>query len=168
MNRGSLFRFLADNHVRLAGLLERSQPSPGRIDYKPYAEFRAGLLKHIAMEEKILLPAARRLRGGEALPAADRLRRDHGALAALLVPTPTASILAKIRAILQEHNSVEEGPEGVYDVCELLAGDEAESLVAEMRNLPDVRLAPHVDGPQVMDSTRRALERAGYRLADNV
>ena len=84
------------------------------------------------------------------------------------MPTPTASILAKIRAILQEHNIVEEGPEGVYDVCELLAGDEAESLVAEMRNLPDVRLAPHVDGPQVVDSTRRALERASYRLEDNV
>jgi hypothetical protein len=168
LNRGSLFRFLADDHVRVAGLLERSQPSPGTIDYKPYAEFRAGLLKHIATEEKVLLPAARRLRGGEALPIAERLHRDHGALAALLVPTPAATTLAKIHAILNDHNIVEEGPGGVYEVCENLAAGEAELLVAEMRNLPDVKLAPHVDGPQVMESMRRALERAGYRLEESV
>lgn len=167
MSRGNLFRFLAGDHVRLAELLRRAEADQGKIAYQPYAEFRAGLLKHIAMEEKILLPAARRLRGGEPLPIADRLRRDHGALAALLVPTPTPAILAKIRAILNDHNSVEEGPEGVYEVCESLAVDEAESLVAEMRNLPDVKLASHVDGPQVMEATRRALERAGYRLDEN-
>jgi hypothetical protein len=126
------------------------------------------LQKHIAIEEKILLPAARRLRGGQPLPVADRLRRDHGALAALLAPTPTAAILANIRAVLSDHNIVEEGPNGVYEVCDSLAADEAELLVAEMRKLPDVELAPHVDAPQVMESPRRALERAGYRLEENV
>jgi hypothetical protein len=120
------------------------------------------------MEEKILLPAARRLRGGEALPAADRLRRDHGALAALLVPTPSPAILAKICAILNDHNAVEEGADGVYEVYETLAANQAESMVSEMRNLPDVKLAPHVDGSQVMESTRRALEHAGYRLEENL
>lgn len=164
MSRGPLFRFLADDHVRLAGLLQRAEAGPETIDYAPYSEFRAGLLKHIAMEEKILLPAARRLRGGQPLPIADKLRRDHGALAALLVPTPTAAILAKIRAILNDHNTVEEKPGGVYEVCENLAVDEAESLLAEMHKLSDVKLAPHVDGPQVVEATRRALERAGYHL----
>ena len=164
--RGPLFRFLADDHVGLAGLLQRAVADPEKVDYGAYAEFRAGLLKHIAMEEKILLPAARRLRGGEALPIADKLRRDHGALAALLVPTPTPAIMATLRAILDTHNSIEEGPGGVYEVCEKLAGDEAESLVAEMRRMSDLKLAPHVDGPQVMDATRRALERAGYCLEE--
>jgi hypothetical protein len=168
LSRGPLFRFLADDHIRLAGLLQRAEAGLETIDNAPYAEFRAGLLKHIAMEEKVLLPAARRLRGGQPLPVADKLRRDHGALAALLVPTPTAAILAKIRAILIDHNIVEEGAGGVYEICENLAKDEAESLVAEMRNLPDVKLAPHVDGPQVMESTRRAVERAGYRLEESV
>jgi hypothetical protein len=163
MGRGSLFRFLADDHARLAELLQRALADSGTIDYEPYAEFRAGLLKHIAWEEKILLPAARRLRGGNSLPVADRLRRDHGALAALLVPTPTPGLLAKISAILNEHNAVEEGPGGVYEVCESLAANETQSLLAEMRSLPDVKLAPHVDGPQVIEALRRALERAGYR-----
>jgi len=167
LSRGPLFRFLAKDHIRLAGLLQRAQAGPETIDYAPYGEFRAGLLKHVAIEEKILLPAARRLRDGQPLPVADKLRRDHGALAALLVPTPTAAILAKIHAILNDHNGVEEGPDGVYEVCERLLADEAESLVSEMRNLPDVKLAPHVDGPQVWESTRRALERAGYHLEES-
>ena len=166
LDRGVLFRFLVDDHVRLAGLLQKAHPRPGRVNYGPYAEFRAGLLRHIAMEEKILLPAARRLLGGEPLPTYDKLRRDHGALAALLVPTPTPEIAATIRAILNDHNQVEEGPDGVYEVCERLAAEEAESLVTEMRNLPDVKLAPHDDDPRVMKSTLRALERAGYRLEE--
>jgi hypothetical protein len=160
--QGPLFRFLTDDHARLSRLLQQAEADPEKIDYPAYAEFRAGLLKHIAMEEKILLPAARRLRGGEPLPIAEKLRRDHSALAALLVPTPTHPIIAKIRAVLSAHNPVEEGPGGVYEVCESLATGEAESLLARMRAAPDVKLAPHVDGPQVMEAIRRALERAGY------
>ena len=38
-----------------------------------------------------------------------------------------------------------------------LAAEEAESLVTEMRNLPDVKLAPHDDDPRVMKATLRAL-----------
>ena len=167
MSQGPLFQFLAEDNIRLGGLWQRAEADPETIDYKPYAEFRAGLLKHIAMEEKILLPAARRLRGGQPLPVADKLRRGHGTLVALLVPTPTAMILVKIRAILNDHNAVEEGPDGVYEICETLAANHVESLVAEMRNLPAVKLAPHVDGPQVVESTRRALERAGYRQEKN-
>ena len=161
---GPLSRFLADDHARLAGLLQQAEAAVGKINYDAYAEFRAGLLKHIAMEEKILLPAARRLRGGEALPIADKLRRDHGALAALLVPRPTPAIIAMIDAILETHNAIEEGPNGVYAVCAGLVADEAELMAAEMRDLPNVKLAPHVDGSRVMEATRRALERAGYSL----
>ena len=98
-NDGKLLRFLTDDHLRLAELLRCAEASPENVDYESYAKFRAGLLQHIAWEEKILLPSARRLRGGEPLPVAEKLRRDHGAIAALLVPTPTHAILKKIRAI---------------------------------------------------------------------
>jgi hypothetical protein len=160
---GKIHRYLADDHARLERLLQRAASRPNEIEASAYAEFRAGLLKHIAIEEKILLPAARRLRGGEPLPAGAKLRLDHGALAALLVPTPTNAIIAKIHAVLNAHNPVEEGPGGVYEVCEKLAAYEAESLLAQMRGMPDVKLAPHVDGPQVMEAARRAVERAGHR-----
>jgi hypothetical protein len=154
MNRGPLFRFLADDHRRLAQLLRRAEADAKNIDHGFYAEFRAGLLMHIAMEENILLPAARKLRGGKPSAIADKLRRDHGALAALLKPTLAPATLAKIRAILNNHNLIEEGPQGVYEVCEQLAVGEAESLVAEMRKMLDLKAAPHADGPQVkLDAT---------------
>jgi hypothetical protein len=126
--------------------------------------FRAGLLKHIAMEEKILLPAAQRLRGGEPLRVAAKLRLDHGALAALLVPTPTPAIVAAIRTILKAHNPIEEDPGGLYEQCEALAGVEADQILDALRNAPEVRVASHNDGPYILEATRRALARAGYGL----
>ena len=44
---------------------------------------------------------------------AAKLRLDHGALAALPVPTPTLTIIAALRAILGTHNVLEEGAGGV-------------------------------------------------------
>jgi Hemerythrin HHE cation binding domain len=162
---GPLYRFFAEDHDRLDGLLRRSITESGAIDRDAYAEFRAGLLKHISMEEKIMLPAAQRLRGGEPLAVAATLRLDHSALAALLVPTPTRTILAAIRAILGPHNAREEGPGGAYEGCEQLLGAEAEALLTELRAAPEVPVAPHSDGPEVMAVVRRALARAGYEEA---
>ena len=120
-------RFLSAEHQRLDDLLGRALAGPGAaIDMTAYAEFRAGLLRHIGMEEKILLPAAQRARGGEPLPVAARLRLDHGALAALLVPTPTPPIVAAIRTILAAHNALEEALGGVYETCEQVVGAEAD------------------------------------------
>jgi hypothetical protein len=161
---GQLYRFLADDHARLDALLRRTIASPGEIDRAAYAEFRAGLLKHISMEEKILLPAAQRARGGEPLPLAAKLRLDHGALATLLVPTPTPAIIATLRTILAAHNAIEEGPEGVYETCEYLAGAEADTLLAQLRAAPEVPVAQHTDGPRVIDAIRHALARAGYDI----
>jgi hypothetical protein len=134
------------------------------IDRAAYAEFRAGLLKHISLEEKILLPAAQRWQGGDPLPLAAKLRLDHGALAALLVPTPTPAIIAALRTILTAHNTLEEGPGGVYERCEELAGTEVDALLAQLQAAPDVPVAPYSDGPQVMSVVHRALARAGYDL----
>jgi hypothetical protein len=114
------------------------------------------------MEEKILLPAAQRARGGEPLPSAARLRLDHGALAALLVPSPTAAIGRAIRTILERHNALEEGPEGAYDACERLAGAGAEGLRAALAAAREVPGNRHVDSQLVVEAARRALVRAGY------
>ena len=121
---GPIARYLADDHARLDALLTR-----GATDSAAYADFRRGLLRHIGMEEKILLPAAQRARGGEPLPAAARLRLDHGALAALLVPTPTPAIRAALRGILERHNALEEGPgSSVENAVNALAPDDRLSL----------------------------------------
>src|SRR6185503_10143427 len=117
---GPIHRLLADDHRRLDTLLERATADPERIDRAAYAEFRAGLLKHISLEEKILLPAVQRLRG-EPLPVAATLRVQHGAIAALLVPTPTFDVIATLRVVLAIHNPLEEGSGGAYEACEQIA-----------------------------------------------
>lgn len=93
---------------------------------------------------------------------AAKLRLDHGALAALLMPTPTAAIIAKIDGILADHNALEEGPAGLYELCDELAGAEAEQLLSKLRAAPEVKVMAHNDSPVVMTTVRRALERAGY------
>jgi hypothetical protein len=159
---GSIHRLLADDHRRLDALLDYATADPERIDRAAYAEFRAGLLKHIGMEEKILLPAAQRRRSGEPLPLAAALRLQHGAIAALLVPTPTLDVIATLRVVLSAHNPLEEGPGGLYEICEKVAGNEVEALLATLRAAPEVPVASHVDGPKVLGAARRALTRAGF------
>jgi uncharacterized protein involved in response to NO len=159
---GPVAAYLVADHQRLETLLTRATAQPNAIDLAAYGEFRRGLLRHIAMEEKILLPAAARARGGVPLPAAARLRRDHGAIAALLVPAPTSAIVAALRLVLAGHNLVEEGPAGVYATCERLVGPGATALAAALRAAPEVPVHAPVDDPRVLATTRRALERAGY------
>jgi Hemerythrin HHE cation binding domain len=161
---GKIYQYLADDHTRLDALLERAASHSDGIEPSAYAEFRAGLLKHISMEEKILLPAAQRLRGGEPLPITAKLRLDHGALAALLVPTPTPSIVTAIRTILKAHNPIEEGPGGLYEQCEALASAETDQVLNALRNAAQVRVAPHINTANVIEATRRALAKAGYDL----
>ena len=156
--------FLVGDHARLDGLLRRAMTAASPIDLAAYAAFRAGLLRHISLEETILLPAAQRWQGGDPLPLAATLRRDHGALAALLVPTPTPAIIAALRTILAAHNALEEGPGGVYERCEDLAGTEADARLAQLQAAPDVLVAPYADGPQVMRVVHRTLARAGYAI----
>jgi hypothetical protein len=161
---GKIHRYLADDHRRLDALLKGAMSDPKNIDASAYAQFRSGLLKHIGMEEKVLLPATQKLRGGEPLPVAPRLRLDHGALAALLVPSPTAPVVAAVRAILEVHNPIEEDPGGMYDQCEELAGAEADQILRQLENYSEVRVLPHLDSPFVIEAARRALARAGYDL----
>lgn len=163
---GPVTRFLVEDHQRLDNLLRSATAADGSVDSRPYDLFRAGLLRHIGMEEKILLPAAQRLRGGEPLPIADKLRLDHGALAALLMPTPTPAILVMIRGILRSHNVLEEGPGGLYETCETLARWEIDPLLARLRAAPQVAVMPHSDGPIVMNAVQRAVERAGYTFRE--
>ena len=147
---GPIHDFLAADHVRLGALL----------DAGAWEEFRAGLLRHIAIEEKVLLAEAKRLRGGEALPAAAQLRLDHAAIASMLAARPADWILAELRALLDVHNVIEEGPDGVYAACERLAGEEVAALHARTLAVPPVRLAPVIDPERIRGEIARAVKAA--------
>jgi hypothetical protein len=159
---GPVARYLIDDHARLDALLQRAVERLPAIDLEAYGEFRRGLLRHIGMEEKILLPTAQRARDGIPLLAAGRLRLDHGAIAALLVPVPDAAIVAALRAILAGHNRLEEGPGGVYEACDRLAGSAGVALAAQLRAFPEVPVSAPVEFSRVAAATCRALVRAGY------
>lgn len=159
--RGPLHRFFTADHRRLDGLLKRSAAGSGPIDLDPFGEFRAGLLRHIGMEEKVLFTAAREARGGEPLPIAARLRVDHGAIVALLVPAPTRAIVAEILSVLRPHNRREEEPGGAYDACDKALGtSRAQELVERLRTFPEPPLKPYHDGPEVVAHIEANLERA--------
>jgi hypothetical protein len=83
------------------------------------------------------------------------------------MPTPTAAIVARIRGILKEHNILEEGPGGLYEICDELAGSEAAQLLAKLQAVPEVTVLPHSDSTAVMNAVQRALERAGYDFHDD-
>ncbi len=158
----NLYHYLVSDHHRLDGLLDRATSVPGAIDRIPYDAFRAGLLRHIAMEERILFPAIARLQGGKQAPLVKQLRLEHGALSALLVPPPDAAVVSTLRKILSAHNRREEEDAGVYRLLDQLAGTEAVSLLEKLKATPPVPVAPYNSRPDVLDATRRAVNRAGY------
>jgi hypothetical protein len=144
---GPIELFMSQDHVGLDKLLTASVGPDGAIDDAAYSELRRGLLRHIGMEEKVLLPYARERRGGVPLEVAATLRRDHGEIAKLLVPSPTLARIAALRELLARHNHLEEGEGGLYAVCDALAGAEAPAVVARLAAQPRVPLAPYYDGP---------------------
>ncbi|HVH41186.1 MAG TPA: hemerythrin domain-containing protein [Labilithrix sp.] len=152
---GAIEAFMTADHARLDRLLERAERKDGTIDLAAYAVFREGLLRHIAMEEKVLLPFARAKRSGTPLPIARALRQDHGRIAKLLVPTPDSALCAELRLLLAKHNELEEGPRGLYATCDALAGDEAGAVVERLGAQPAVPVAPHYDGPLLQRSRQR-------------
>ncbi len=162
--RGPISTFFQADHARLDRLLERAVSPAPDVDAEAYAAFRAGLLRHIALEEKLLLPAVRRARGGEPLEIARRLRVDHGALALLLVSSPSAALSAEIRSILEPHNRLEEEPGGLYATCDELLVDEAERLVQQAESYPAVRVSPYQDGPRACRNAEEALRISGRQF----
>jgi hemerythrin superfamily protein len=156
--------YLEEDHRRIETFLQQATGSRDQIEPKFYEEFRGALLRHIGMEERILFPAIRNATGGDGPQALEQLHRDHGALAALLVPTPNASILRAIHTILRRHNSIEEGPEGVYHRFEDLQAANADSLLTKLQTTPPVAMNPHVDNATAIESMQAAVQRAGYSL----
>lgn len=159
---GPIRRLLTEDHRRIERLLDTAGSCREPEKLAAYEEFRRALLRHIGMEEKILFPAAQRLRGGDPLAEAARLRLDHGAIVALLMPAPSPSVVRALRAVLAAHNVIEEGCEGTYAVCDQLAANEDGALLSRLKQAPEVPTNPNITTAQVLRAARRALERAGY------
>lgn len=157
---GPIHLLLSADHDRLGVLLGRALADERSVDRSAYEQFRAGLLRHIAIEEKVILAEARRVRRGEPLPAATQLRLDHAAISAMLAAAPAPWVLAELRALLEAHNALEEGDDGVYAQCERLVGDGVDDLRARALAVPPVRLAPCIDAERIRGEIARAIRSA--------
>lgn len=157
----SLRQFLTDDHRRLDALLDRTGNCASAEELAAYDAFRRGILKHIGIEEKIMLTAAAKARGAP-LEQAARLRLDHGAIVSLLMPTPTPAVIRAIRTILAQHNPIEEGDDGVYDLCDRLTAAAHEDLMATVAAAPEVPTNPNATTSRILDVARNAMRRAGY------
>ena len=152
---------LRRDHERLDGLLQEAVGGE-MIDAVPYEAFRGGLLRHIGIEEKILIPFVRGRLSEAALATAKQLKLDHAALAALMVPRPTREIVEQVRAVLAQHNPLEEGDRGFYeDACGQLEHVDETALLQRIMAAPSVPLAAHYDGPRAFASIARLLRAAG-------
>jgi len=160
--RGRLYKLMAGDHARLDNLLAEAAKGAGAASTESYRRFREGLLRHISIEEKILLPAVQRHRGGAPLPLAEKLRLDHGALAALMMLPPSVSPFRAVRAVLDAHNPLEERPGGVYEQCECLIESELDEVLLQCETAPRVPVSPWVDSSKVFVAVKRVLVRAGY------
>lgn len=164
-NSGRLREFIVAEHSRLDDLLARPARGGSQFDAASDEEFRKILLRHISIEEKMLLHAAQRQRSGKPLPLAQRLRLDHGALAALMMLPPSPFALAAVRAVFDVHDPLEEAQERVYEQCEELIRFEMDALLTLCEAAPQVPVSPWVDSPKVLAAAKRILARAGYDAA---
>ena len=162
MPRGQLYTYFVNDHARLDDLLTSTTPRPGEIDVLPFREFRSGILRHIWQEERLLLPAVQNGQAGEPFQHATRLRLDHGAIAALLVPPPSLQTISAVRHILTLHNPLEEGPGGLYERCEAVVKKDVTHLMSEVFAAPAIPTMPFNDDPAILPALKRALARAGY------
>ncbi len=162
-------QYLLEDHQRLEGLLSAATRAPA-FDHEAFETFRAGLLRHIAIEEKLLFPAARRARNGVPITRAHRLRIEHGAIGSLLVPTPDHALCAEIALLFHDHHVLEEEPEdGVYVECErLISAEESRALLERARAFPAVPAAKHFDGQGTCRTAREALASASRIVAPRV
>jgi len=157
---GPIHDLLRRDHARLAGLLEAACRG-GAVDVPSFEPFRGGLLRHIGMEEKMLLPALKVVCGPDLEPFAKQMKLDHSALAALLVPTPTPAIVGRLKSLLDVHNEMEEGEGGVYELCERLDAATRDALLEKLRGAREVKLAPYQDGERAVASIERSLRATG-------
>jgi hypothetical protein len=130
---GPIERFMTEDHARVDALLRTATRPARSIDGRAFDAFRSGLIRHMALEERVLLPFAERARGGQPLPIAGRLCREHAEMTALLSALPTPARCELLVELIGRHNAIEEGPRGLYSSCDALASGHARGVLAELR-----------------------------------
>ena len=154
--------YLSADHDRLDALLQHTITESDEIDQTAYIQFRQGLLRHIGIEEKILIPALKIDMNAIMKDTVERIHLDHSAIVALLVPPPSPEIISALHKILSRHNELEERNGGFYEQADAYDAQAVQHIADAVKNAPEVKTLPNNSNPVALDAARRALERAGY------
>lgn len=145
---------LSEHHEHQVKLATCLLPGGG-VDLRRFDEFRHGLLRHIAIEEKLLMPALARALGASPL-FQNGLRKDHAGIAALCVPTPTREWVSDLKDLLAHHHRVEEAPSGFYALVDRHLGGDPHLLEA-VATFPALTLPDFARGSRVRDLLSQVL-----------
>ncbi len=158
---GPIALSMSQDHSKLDELLEKALKTREGILSAPFWAFREGLLRHIGIEETILLPSLINP-SDEVKSLAQQLRLEHGALTNLLVPEPTREIVKALQIILAPHNVREESAGGFYSFVDALPDTRVKDLLRRISEAPYPPLRPYSKRPQALEAAKRAMQRAGY------
>lgn len=153
-----LTRLLAVDHAASQAKLNGCLVD-GQVDLKRFDEFRHLLLRHIAIEETVLMPALARALGAAPL-FQNGLRKDHADIAALCVPSPTREWVEDLRELLAHHHRVEEAPGGFYASMDVHLGGDPH-LREQVASYPRLTLPDFVRGPKVRELLAGVLSLTG-------
>lgn len=156
---------LTREHVELPALLPGCVLPGGAVDLRRFDEFRHRALRHLAIEELVLIPAlARRL--GHRPMFQNGLRKDHAAIVALCVPTPNPDWVKDLGELLAYHNAVEESPGGFYALLDALKLADDPRVTQAIEALPPLELPPFASGHQLRAQLHAVMRATGASRED--
>lgn len=161
---GPISAHFLETHVRLDEALRRCLRQPGTVDVEAFDVFRRLLLRHIAQEERVIMPALVKKLGAPPL-FRNALRKDHAGFAALCMPLPEREWVENLSELFAHHAAIEEGPGGLYPLCDEVLVAEAPAVIAAAEALPPLVLAPFNAGPWVRELLAEVLRATGIEGA---
>jgi hypothetical protein len=158
--KAALRDWLVRDHDEIDVLLRKAR-APEAFDLEAFGRFRERLLRHIAVEERLLFTAIQRTNEGRLPETVSELQIEHAALTSLLVPTPDYVLAEEIAGLLERHTNLEEFPAGVYDQCLAMLDDEtADDIFCDACASRPIPTAKYYDGPSTVRTADAALEKA--------
>jgi hypothetical protein len=162
-----LSRYLREDLASLRGALGRTTALIGAFfdllpfDLWAFEAFRVGMLRHVRLIERHVLPALAGARGAP-LPVDGEVRIVHDALTTLLAGMPTLPLVGEIRGLLERHDRLDEE---LLAACDELPEAVSERLLGDLRAVPEPAIGIRYDVPGTDLTAEQALAMARRREA---
>ncbi len=138
---------LLREHRELLAMITACTRREGEVDLHAFDQYRLRQLRHVAIEEKVLLPAlAERTPLGPAFQ--NGLRKDHETIVVLCVTAPDPDFVHDLQEFIAWHQRVEEQPGGLFELYQRHVGDDR-GVDKALAQLPAIALPSFATGAGV-------------------